>query len=97
MVRICRRAILGEMPWNLTELSTARTARFAGFRPVVQTDIVPSSVTQRNIAGDVVPGTRNADEGFQTMPLGEAVFGQLLPCPAFGGQGSRQELRCSED
>jgi hypothetical protein len=21
------------------------------------------------------------------MPLGEAVFGQLLPCPAFGGHG----------
>ena len=21
------------------------------------------------------------------LPLGEAVFGQLLPCPAFGGQG----------
>ena len=58
-----------------------------GVRPLVHADIVPSSVAQMNDACDFVPGTRNADEPFQTMPVGEAFFGQLLPCPGFGGQG----------
>ena len=34
-----------------------------------------------------VLGTRNADEGLHTIPVGAAVCGQLEPCPGFGGQG----------
>ena len=64
----------------MDELSTAITAWSAGFNPPAQAESVPSSVAKMNTAGILVPGTRNADEGFHTIPVGAAGagFGGLL-------------------
>jgi hypothetical protein len=45
----------------------------AGVRPPVQAEIVPSSVAKMKDAANFVPGTRNAEEGFHTMPVGADV------------------------
>jgi hypothetical protein len=61
------------------ELSTAITALFAGVSPLVQAEIVPSSVAKMKVAGRFVSGTRNAVAGlvvgFQMIPVGAADVG----------------------
>ena len=57
-------------------MSTAITAASAGVRPPAQAEMVPSSVAKTKAAGKLVLGTRNALEGFQTMPVGAA--GEVL-------------------
>jgi len=68
------------------ELSTAMTALVAGFKPPA-TRKRCISVAKMNTAGSVVPGTRNAVEGFHTIPVGAAGagFGGL-----FGSTGCRR-------
>ena len=51
------------------------TALVAGFKPPAHAETVPSSVAKTNTAGSVVPGTRNAVEGFHTIPVGAAGAG----------------------
>jgi hypothetical protein len=49
-----------------------------GFRIVdgaAQAETVPSSVSKMKMAGIPVPGTTNADDGFQMMPVGAAGVG----------------------
>src|ERR1700730_7360927 len=66
--------------FGICELSTARTALVAGVRPCVQAEIVPSSVSKMKVACNCVPGTTNAEEGFQIMPVGAAgvSFGRFF-------------------
>src|SRR5438105_15818551 len=67
------------------EVSTTITALSAGFKPPAQPDTVPSWVAKMNTAGRIVPGTRNADEGFHTIPVGVAGagFGGLFASTAW--------------
>ena len=72
----------------------ASTAWLLSGNVAAQAEIVPSSVAQMNVAGMSVPGTKNVDVGFHTMPVGaagvgvggrlgstglQAVLGTLLP------------------
>ncbi len=52
----------------------------AGLSPRVHAESVPSSVAKMNVAANLVPGTRKAADGFQTMPVGAAgvIFGGLF-------------------
>src|ERR1700730_11382574 len=54
----------------------------SGVRPTAQAEIVPSSVSKMKMAGmplgfivETVPGTTNAADGFQMMPVGAAGVG----------------------
>jgi len=52
----------------MVELSAAMVAA----SPPAQAETVPSSVAKMNTAEFAVPGTRNFEEGFHTMPVGAA-------------------------
>src|SRR3977135_1417370 len=51
------------------------TALVAGFKPPANAEQARSSVAKSNTAGHIVPGTRNAVEGFHTIPVGAAGAG----------------------
>jgi hypothetical protein len=58
------------------------TAWSKGVRPPAQAEIVPSSVSKMKTAGmpvgfavETVPGTTNAGDGFQMMPVGAVGVG----------------------
>src|ERR1700730_3744947 len=69
-----------------------------GVRPGAQAEIVPSSVSKMKTAGmplgfviETVPGTTNAEDGFQMMPVGPAGVG--IGAGAGGGLMVWQSVR----
>jgi hypothetical protein len=65
----------------------------AGVRPGLQAEIVPSSVSKMTAAGNCVPGTTNAEDGFQIMPIGAAGVGFGGLFDLLQGEGRRAVQR----